>query len=288
MNFPARPFDDPLDDVFGPVVSNTPAPIPTREVPVVHLPQAKPNAFVEKCRKCGGSGRWRPGYPCFGCKGTGKLTFRQAPEVRAQKRAQVETRKRRTAEEAIAAFRVEHPDVWAWLDGNPFGLAVKYLEDLKRYGSLTEGKLETARRMIAKREEARAAAAVRRAPVSLKGIETAFAKALEAGKKQPILRMPGGLKLSYAKAASVNAGAIYVKRTGGEYLGKIVQGEFRPVYACTDADKAALLEAAEDPLAAAVRYGRETSSCSCCGRELTDPVSIERGIGPICAEGYGW
>ena len=46
--------------------------------------------------------------------------------------------------------------------------------------------------------------------------------------------------------------------------------------------KNALLQAAADPLQAAVAYGRQTGSCSCCGRELTDPVSIFGGIGPIC------
>ncbi len=31
------------------------------------------------------------------------------------------------------------------------------------------------------------------------------------------------------------------------------------------------------------RFGR----CSCCGRDLVDPVSIRAGIGPICAERWG-
>lgn len=33
-------------------------------------------------------------------------------------------------------------------------------------------------------------------------------------------------------------------------------------------------------------YGRRTGRCGICGRELTDPVSIERGIGPICADKF--
>lgn len=45
-----------------------------------------------------------------------------------------------------------------------------------------------------------------------------------------------------------------------------------------------LRSAAADPLSAAVRYGQATGNCSCCGRELTDPASIEAGIGPVCAE----
>lgn len=37
-----------------------------------------------------------------------------------------------------------------------------------------------------------------------------------------------------------------------------------------------------DPEQAARDHGKVTGSCSCCGRGLTDPVSVERGIGPIC------
>lgn len=44
---------------------------------------------------------------------------------------------------------------------------------------------------------------------------------------------------------------------------------------------------AEDPYAAAKLYGQQTGSCSCCGRELTNSLSIELGIGPICREKFG-
>lgn len=33
----------------------------------------------------------------------------------------------------------------------------------------------------------------------------------------------------------------------------------------------------------AAEFGRATGVCCCCGRELTNPASIEAGIGPICA-----
>ena len=52
--------------------------------------------------------------------------------------------------------------------------------------------------------------------------------------------------------------------------------------------KSVIMDAANDPLTAAIRYGKVSGSCSCCGRELTDPRSISRGIGPICAEKFGW
>lgn len=36
------------------------------------------------------------------------------------------------------------------------------------------------------------------------------------------------------------------------------------------------------------RYGREIGHCGHCGRTLTNPESIERGIGPVCAGKMGW
>jgi len=50
-------------------------------------------------------------------------------------------------------------------------------------------------------------------------------------------------------------------------------------------EDAGLIEA--DPLAAAKEDGLLTGRCSCCGRELTDPTSIEIGIGPICLAKMG-
>jgi hypothetical protein len=58
-------------------------------------------------------------------------------------------------------------------------------------------------------------------------------------------------------------------------------------YALTQACEA-LLAIEADPLAAARENGVKTGRCSCCGRPLTDPVSIGYGIGPICRErGFG-
>lgn len=70
-----------------------------------------------------------------------------------------------------------------------------------------------------------------------------------------------------------------------KYLGKVTPNRLDS--RLTDDVKAVLLEAAADPLTAAIRYGRETGSCSCCGRDLTNPESIRLGIGPICREKFG-
>lgn len=70
-----------------------------------------------------------------------------------------------------------------------------------------------------------------------------------------------------------------------KYLGKVTPNRLDSRLA--DNVKAVLLEAAADPLSAAVKYGKETGSCSCCGRDLTNPESIRLGIGPICREKFG-
>ena len=70
-----------------------------------------------------------------------------------------------------------------------------------------------------------------------------------------------------------------------KYLGKVTPNRLDS--RLSDDVKSVILEAASDPLTAAVRYGRETGSCSCCGRDLTNPDSIAAGIGPICREKYG-
>lgn len=45
---------------------------------------------------------------------------------------------------------------------------------------------------------------------------------------------------------------------------------------------------AEDPAAAAERYGLLIGKCGICHRKLTNQASRERGIGPVCAERHGW
>lgn len=68
-------------------------------------------------------------------------------------------------------------------------------------------------------------------------------------------------------------------RTSGRLYGKALDEdgnfEFDPKAIREVVRKLTLEEAAA--------YGRRTGVCCACGRELTDPVSIEAGIGPICS-----
>ena len=71
-----------------------------------------------------------------------------------------------------------------------------------------------------------------------------------------------------------------------KYLGKVTRISMDS--RLSDDVKEVIMLASKDPLTAAIQYGKVSGECSCCGRELTDPQSIERGIGPICATKFGW
>jgi hypothetical protein len=117
-------------------------------------------------------------------------------------------------------------------------------------------------------------------------MEEAFDTARESGLTKLKLRL-GAFEFKPAPATGRNAGAIYVTEAG-EYLGKVIGGQFHATRSCLDAQKTAIAEVCADPAKAATAYGQQTGCCACCGRELTDPESIARSIGPICAGKWGF
>ena len=71
-----------------------------------------------------------------------------------------------------------------------------------------------------------------------------------------------------------------------KYLGKVTRQQIDS--RLSDDVKEVILSASKDPLTAAIRYGKVSGECSCCGRELTDSQSIAQGSGPVCARKFGW
>lgn len=286
-------LNDSLDDlIFG----------DRREAPV-----APPAAYAavqatyfEKCGKCRGTGQ-TPWGVCFRCKGQKGKTFKTAPEDRAANRAAAADRAARRDQETIAAFTAAQPEVAAWIEAQRgrFDFAAKMRDAVIRYGSLTDGQLAACVRLLEK-DKARAAERIERtqnAPqVDTAGIDrlkVAFDKARAyAAAKAPglAIRNPkitiGGMTISPAKAESKNPGALYVK-SGGEYLGKIADGKFMAVSACTPAQRDQVLKFVADPAEAAKVYGQETGICCACNAVLKSEWRL-RGIGPVCAEKYGW
>jgi hypothetical protein len=83
----------------------------------------------------------------------------------------------------------------------------------------------------------------------------------------------------------------WIKHEGAEkVVGRITEGGMLTLWTRPGINVAtlndALLAIEKDPEAAAVLHGRASGRCSICNRDLTDPESIERGIGPICAEKF--
>lgn len=113
-----------------------------------------------------------------------------------------------------------------------------------------------------------------------------FLRARQSGLKNPKVHI-GGLMFTLAKDNSRNPGHLYIKDRG-EYVGKVSPaGQFQP-YNCPSDTHATIVQVSRDPLAAAVRHGHMTGNCAVCSKALSDPESVTRGIGPVCAKRFGW
>jgi hypothetical protein len=151
---------------------------------------------------------------------------------------------------------------------------------LRTTGTLTDNMIAAVNRIISEppRENAQLDTA------GMARISLAFRTAVGNGLKKPKMRL-GDFLFSHQNSGR-NAGSVYVKE-GETYLGKITDEKFYPVRETTAEQKAAVIAVCADPKKAAEAYGQQTGRCSCCGRELTDPVSIANNIGPVCAENFG-
>lgn len=262
----------------------------------VHNPaEVTEPTFTETCKKCSGKGTVTFGYSfvrtgtCFACKGVGSFTRKTSPEQRAAARAaraNREVKKAQQTHEAGAAWLEANPAVAAWLKGNSSDFASSLTNAVYQWGRLTEGQTAAVLRCI-ERDAERAAEKVAReaaAPVvEVAALEEAFGKALAAGKVRVSITL-GALKIKPAKA---HEGVLYVTE-GEQYLGKVMGNRFLKVRECSEGQAAHVVALLADPKAALEAYGKDTGICGICNRTLTDPVSIANGIGPICANKFGW
>jgi hypothetical protein len=286
-------FDDMSDDLDA-VYASTPVANATKEV----------TYFEQACPKCNGSGTYygysRFGMQCFTCKGKGKLSFKTSPATRAKAKATAQRRVAAKADAMVAKaneWKVANSAETAWMESSAprFEFAKSMLDALNKYGSLTEKQMATVQRLTVQSAERQAQYQAERqtkaetAPeLSVEAIEVAFQTAKDAGVKFPKLRLDDFV-FSPASAKSANAGAVYIKtKNDGVYLGKVMGGKLFTSRDCTAEAKDRIVAVATDPKQAAIAYGKRFGSCAVCARELTDGDSIDRGIGPICAEKYGW
>lgn len=301
-------LNDRLDDIFGEDLADPTFPVSKR------LPQDEASVrirnmtFTETCKSCKGRGRFisysgRDVGPCFKCKGAGKKTFATSSETRAK------TAERRAVikQERADRFAIEHPVEAKWLvdaierlrhTGKAQGY-LQFLMDLQfssmKYGRLTENQMASVAKGIAR--DAEFAAKRAEAPKQDAVLDvTAIRNALQSRRKVMIAEFV----FSLAPDHGTNPGAIYVKDRG-TYIGKIARdaSTFRPVREFDQSRLPALIEVLKDPAEAvkadAARRAEQlakdptlTIPCGCCGLALSNPVSIKRGIGPICAGKWGF
>jgi len=161
--------------------------------------------------------------------------------------------------------------------------AQSLVEQIINKGSLSEKQMFAASAMLMKIKNNKEERQRNIVSIDLSNVKKIFDKAHEAI-KNPKFRVDN-IVLSRAPDNGRNAGAIYVK-VDGEYAGKVTGGYWLP-FKAPEGTFEKLQEIAKDPLGSAVAYGKRTGNCSACGRDLTNHGSIEKGIGPICAERWG-
>lgn len=174
--------------------------------------------------------------------------------------------------------------VHAWIqanrDSNSFAASLAAAK--RRFGSLTPRQIEAVERNLAPKP---VAANVAGEGFSL--LMRAFQHARTSGLKYPKVHV-GALRFSMAQDDSKNPGYLYIK-ANGEYAGKVSpQGDFQAARTATTEQRDLIATVARDPLAAAVAHGHATGNCAICSRPLSDPESVTRGIGPVCAKRFGW
>lgn len=272
-------FFDDMDDGLA----------PRKDDQVDNAAEIRKNAHVANggeamfpCPNCGGTGSWRGRGRCFKCDGKGKVTKRVAAAAKGAV----------TRRNNFEAWYIEHQELitglrrHAW--NNFLSGMLHQIEVDKR--QLTGPQIDAATDAVARwdaknaeRDAERAKAREANAKeIGIEAINALFETAMSNGLKAPQFRTE---RLTI-KVAKRHADTLYVTDKG-DYAGKIVSGKF---YAVREASKDVtdlLGEIAKDPKGAAIAYGRSTGICCCCGKGLTDPVSVANGIGPICESKWG-
>lgn len=182
----------------------------------------------------------------------------------------------------LSELQRDEPAVLKWLEDNhktrDFAASVRGF--LARKGYITRGQLaavlDSVQRDSQPQPEAPSVDATR--------LEAAFASAKASGLKSPALHI-GKYRFSPAPVTGKNPGAVYVKEDG-VYLGKMLAGRFMATITGAFVDE--VLAIASDPEGEAIKHGRLTGRCAVCSRKLTDPESVPRAMGPVCAVRFGW
>lgn len=178
----------------------------------------------------------------------------------------------------VADWFTKNPAERTWLIDNKAtnNFAASLFASLCKWGSLTEKQMLAIQRNLG-------AVSVQ---VHSYRLAESFINARKSGLKWPRITM-GDSIISLAGPDSANPEALYVKNDG-EYMGKIINGQFHPSFDCGAEHTKKVTALLEDPETSMKQYGIDTGHCCMCNRELTNKDSIAAGIGPICAGRFGF
>lgn len=183
--------------------------------------------------------------------------------------------------ENLQAFEAANPDIAKWWTGNSFEFAVSLRYQVGKGKPLTQRQFDAAKRCAAKYNQPKDDSIV----VDTTGLERAFGRTPVRGLGNPKIRVNSG-DHSMVLSRSAKPGVYYVKASE-LYFGKITvngdgTGNFEKTSLCTPEALDSIKAALADIEGAAVRYGHKFGICSCCGRPLSNALSVKLGIGPIC------
>lgn len=206
------------------------------------------------CDRCFGDPEPQPQRRTFALDGSG------SPITTAEATAFVVTNfaDRKLTDEDVTADLGAFALAWLVHYSGDFDFLLDMQRDLRKWKNLSVGKV--------------------------RGVLNCFrAQALREARETAVEAPPEGIhylngKVYKVQLAVTTSGKPYAKRLSGtswDYAGR--DWKALPLSADT-------LMTHDD----AAEYGKLYGVCCICGRTLTDEVSIERGIGPICATKQGW
>src|SRR6516225_7285704 len=271
--------------------------------------------FIEECPACRGTGKFRSWSgrivgDCFKCKGQKNRTFKTSPEARAKARAN-NVVKAAERDEAKRAWREQHRDLIKWMEieadrfrtgKTTFNFIHNMCEAIAQFGTLTDAQLAAVVKCKTNSDQRRAAWKAQNGQqdvaIDCTKIEAAFAKRRSVAAEKGAVGVKG-LVLHFPNFSFspdrrdpnviwVNSKSHTNDRGLPAAFGKISNGKFSPFRISTPEIVAEIQTVAADPSKASRISGQNFGICCCCGATLTDPVSIENGIGPICAENWGF
>jgi hypothetical protein len=98
-----------------------------------------------------------------------------------------------------------------------------------------------------------------------------------------------GLLFKLAPDSGRNPGAIYITGVADkEYRGKIINNSLYKNDKLTQEEVIIVLDTMANPKDWMMQEGHKTGQCCVCGRPLINKYSVKYGIGPICAEKFGF